>query len=52
MEDLRGQVSSLRDQLNHQFQLFNDEKKKWENEKAVSYSLKIIICFFDDSYFQ
>lgn len=35
MKDLRSQVSTLREQLNQQFQMFNDEKKKWENEKAV-----------------
>jgi predicted nuclease with TOPRIM domain len=35
VEDLRGEISSLREQLNQQINIFADERRRWQNEKNV-----------------
>lgn len=32
MENLRGEISTLRDQLNQQVRLFTEERQRWEDE--------------------
>ena len=43
VDDLRGEISSLRDLLNQQMHAFGEERRRWENERKVSVA-NIIYC--------
>ena len=40
VDQLKSEVSTLRDQLNNQMQFFAEERKKWEQERNVSLDFK------------